>query len=120
MTTNPKNSTTEEPQLPPQDEKEPVTHSSGPWHTVRDNGIAKGWVTPGCRIVWDDSPGGNDVAYIVPLDGDNGNANARLIAAAPDLLEVCKLIRYFFDSRYAEIPGGLSGRLDAAIAKAEQ
>ena len=51
------------------------------------------------------------------IDGDEGNANARLIAAAPDLLETLKQIKrenqhYNFGSKLVRI-------VDAAIAKAE-
>jgi hypothetical protein len=54
-----------------------------PWTTEPDNEVDLRNGT--ARIVWSDLSG-YDVAYVLPLDGDKGNSNARLIAAAPDLL----------------------------------
>lgn len=62
-----------------------VKHTPGPWVTVRDNGILLGGKQ--CRVVFGSTL---DVAYVLPFDGDNGNANARLISAAPELLAACK------------------------------
>jgi hypothetical protein len=39
------------------------------------------------RVVWD--PRGTDVAYVVNMHGE-GDSNAALIAAAPDLFEACR------------------------------
>ena len=39
-----------------------------------------------------------DVGYLHPLVAETREANARLIAAAPDLLEACKLIVSAFDA----------------------
>jgi len=64
--------------------------TKGPWTTVRDNHADLGTVETG-RVVWSDKIGA-DVAYCPPVDGDNGNANARLIAAAPELYEVLKRV----------------------------
>lgn len=61
------------------------------WKTVRDNGMSAIGPTGhsmDLRIVFDDI--GGDVAYVVPdSDNDNGNKNARKIAAAPELLKAC-------------------------------
>jgi hypothetical protein len=60
------------------------------WKTVRGNGIELGSPTGGtmdCRVVWD--PRGTDVAYVVNVDGE-GDSNAALIAAAPDLFNACR------------------------------
>ncbi len=70
----------------------PTQHTPGPWVTVRDNSVRLtiGGVAGGsARIVWSEHPdSGTDVAYVLPhADGDNGNANARLIAAAPELAD---------------------------------
>lgn len=60
------------------------------WETVKDNGISLGFPTGGTdtlRVVFD--PGGCDVAYVVD-DRGNGNGNASLIAAAPDMFNACR------------------------------
>ena len=46
-------------------------------------------------------------------------ANARLIAAAPDLLEALKLIMTCYPAAIASLPGDGMERVHAAIAKAE-
>lgn len=40
---------------------------------------------------WQISPGENDRPFYVPNDDGKAEANARLIAAAPDLLAACEL-----------------------------
>ena len=54
-----------------------------------------------------------------PDDDAERIANARLIAAAPDMLEALKLVqRYEPEHRYWGVPGFVES-VDAAIAKAE-
>jgi hypothetical protein len=65
-------------------------------------------------VVWSDAW---DVAYALPTDGDNGNANARLIAAAPDLLAVLKELEESVD--YLDVPVGIVERIRTVIRKAE-
>jgi hypothetical protein len=63
------------------------------WKTVKDNHIELQLPTGGVeslRVVWKE--GGSDVCYVVSCDGNNGNSNARLIAAAPDLWNACRLM----------------------------
>jgi hypothetical protein len=60
------------------------------WKTFKDNGIAiqfPGGGGESLRVVFE--PGGTDIAYVIPNAQDNGNGNAALIAAAPDLLAAC-------------------------------
>ena len=57
----------------------------------------------------------DDGMVIVEIDVIIGRANARLIAAAPDLLAACKSIQERLDSE-----GTYDAVLDAALAKAEQ
>ena len=52
------------------------------------------------------------------LHVDGSEANARLIAAAPELLEACRNAKEVFD-QWDGKPGKIEQRLDAAIAKAE-
>lgn len=59
------------------------------WKTVRNNVMCVTMPLSGrqeLRVVFD--PKGKDVAYCPPTDDDGGNANARLIAAAPLMLDV--------------------------------
>ena len=65
----------------------------GPWVTVRNNYAKLG--DRYARVVWSESDPetgsgrGMDIAYVLPFDDDNGNANARLIAAAPRMADAC-------------------------------
>ena len=59
-----------------------------------------------------------------PVYFGNGEANARLIAAAPDLLEALVMVRDADDDvrragLIGKIPQAARARIDAAIAKAE-
>jgi hypothetical protein len=54
------------------------------WETRRDNHV--GTFGGSARIVWCTNPR-TDVAYVVPTDDDNGNANALLISLAPDIMK---------------------------------
>ena len=54
---------------------------------------------------------------IATCHGNNSTANARLIAAAPELLAACKAAR--LEAIIADKPG-LTKKLDAAIAKTEE
>jgi len=60
-----------------------MTHTKGPWDTRDDDKR----ITVGCGLV--EGPNGYDVAevYNDDCDRDEAWANARLIAAAPDLLD---------------------------------
>lgn len=61
------------------------------WETHPDNFIRLGFPTGGedsLRVVF--KRGGSDIAYVVPTLEDNGNANAKLIAYAPALLDACQ------------------------------
>jgi hypothetical protein len=61
------------------------------WETHPNNSIKLGFPTGGednLRVVF--QRGGSDIAYVVSTLEDNGNANARLIACAPTLLDACE------------------------------
>jgi hypothetical protein len=85
-------------------------HTLGPWaqndtrvESEHEHGWANdGWILAGC-------------------EGPDAKANARLMAAAPDLLSVCKELAdsAAYWSEY-DVPLGIVDRLNAAIAKAEE
>ena len=50
--------------------------------------------------------------------GDEAQANARLIAAAPDLLEALEMVRDADNDNGRKIPSLARAKIDAAIAKA--
>ena len=82
-------------------------HTKGPWKAVRTV-APKGWVI-----------GREDGLYDIAIvrDGsalEDNQANARLIAAAPDLLEALEDVRHNVDSDEPE----MWHRVNAAIAKA--
>lgn len=89
-----------------------VKHTPGPWHVGKDfeAGIGRGFFVAGGKFVRANMVGPNDAQ----------EANARLIAAAPDLLALVKLVNGSFG-------GGLTvtfserdvAEFAAAIAKAE-
>jgi len=94
-------------------------HTPGPWHFDLADGshiTAEG----GTIIIAD--------AWSIEFDEEFDNpdsvpaANARLIAAAPDLLDACEFFLKFADMRAKkgdELPSQLTGAVRAAIAKAK-
>lgn len=88
-----------------------ASHTPGPWHVSQDTNVDAGDVhTDGVRVAkcW------TSTFAPPPLEAA---ANARLIAAAPDLLEACKTIVQLGKSRYHDL--GIDKMVEAAIAKAE-
>ena len=91
-------------------------HTTGPWHTTKpseSNGYV--WVNPidGCC---------GEVATAWSTSQGSAEANARLIAAAPDLLESLEMIVSEADSYTARTGKPVYNWLDqarAAIAKAK-
>jgi hypothetical protein len=96
-----------------------TAHSQGPWRVVfsKKNGAAlsiqssEGWDVPGavCAVVRQNGIG---------MPACNiGKANARLIAAAPDMLAALQYVsRHGHD---VALPSDFAGIVEAAIAKAE-
>jgi hypothetical protein len=92
-------------------------HTPGPWKTVaRNYPIADTGDYDGCWEVLTGDP----KKPIVQIwgDSDEDEANARLIAAAPDLLEALRRLLDSGDVRDAAEKGALAAAR-AAIAKAE-
>ncbi len=101
-------------------------HTPGPWHvaehpdgdlTTRITDDPRGWMNRTANY-------GIRIADVWCGDMEDGATNARLIAAAPELLEVAFRILRYFDEQESDEPGTTEGRwqlrpaLSAAIAKA--
>ena len=91
-----------------------VKHTPGPWRYEPQNGSP----TTGQHMISGSKPG-----YLAEVrDCGSGDvvANARLIAAAPELLAVLKELQEsaVYWSEY-DVPLGIVDRINAAIAKAE-
>ena len=72
---------------------EKQTHTQGPWHAIEQN--ASNPNTKGLFEIDANHPSGNrQTIAVTPYKGDAREleANARLIAAAPEMLEMCKLL----------------------------
>ena len=68
-----------------------ATHTPGPWHYTLADEISSGGVYGGEKCVCDIIPKELQVAYDCE-EIEIANANARLIAAAPEMFEMCKLL----------------------------
>lgn len=82
----------------------PLGYARGPWEAQRQRDIG--------TAVFDVYPayGGDWIAEV------NGEANARLISAAPDLLDVCKLLLSAYERERQRIAFGASSQAEAAAA----
>jgi len=109
------------------------THTSGPWFAEdwsRDDGPDKFTIaahepeklSPGQSSIWPDGIRKLRIASTEEGDGDR-LANARLISAAPDMLEALKAVRDWDDNANPAGYGGLRQDVrdvvHAAIRKAE-
>lgn len=94
-------------------------HTPGPWEISKHGTPAH---SPQFGVYAPNSPwnGVNDLAIV---KDDNAEANAQLIAAAPDLIEACKMAEEFLrlecDCSESDDDGNPLKELRAAIAKAE-
>lgn len=88
-------------------------HTKGKWITCWYRGEAKS------KVLFVKVEGGRGICKMIPT-GDQ-EANARLIAAAPKLLEACKAARdYLSTSSKLDWDNIITPQLDAAIAEAEK
>lgn len=91
-------------------------HTEGPWHVFPR--LKEGTDNDGRIHV---GPGSHSIAVL--LEDENPEANARLIAAAPDLLRLMKRVRDHLAplavSHSHIIPAELIEELNDALAKAE-
>lgn len=96
-----------------------MKHTPGPWVHKRDD-LLNDYDNPGthwnARNIW--SPGYSTIAHVIMQHNDDGEseANARLIEAAPDLLEACQMLLTL------SLPRDVSGRamVDRARAAIEK
>lgn len=90
-------------------------HTPGPWHLkVGADGNKYG------AIMGPDNVLVATTGYRVCVESSEDENNARLIAAAPDLLKAAKrALRVLKAQGEAVLPGNALGALDAAIEKAE-
>ena len=85
-------------------------HTPGPWKVIpytNQHGVET------TAISSDDDM--RNITYALPYNSPQAEANARLIAAAPDLLEALKYARRFLKPDQADLDF-----IDSAIAKATQ
>jgi hypothetical protein len=95
-------------------------YTTGRWYHV---GGSDKRVAPYIRVEGDTLPGTPAIASVHYRGcASETAANARLLAAAPDLLDACEKALHFFDSgpmRVSVENSSLVGDLRAAIARAE-
>lgn len=116
--------------------KSKAQHTPGPWYIGEQ--IAINCVPGDVPAYWGIGNGKAHIARAVNtgcVPGDQALANARLIAAAPDLLAALQAVKIMADAKHAELDGGadyhavaadmmtrmahLSHRIGDVIAKAE-
>ena len=90
-------------------------HTQGPWkvaHPIQDADAA--------RHIWtqtDPATGHRELVAIIPdAEGDHVNADARLIAAAPDLLAALQSVADYWAG--GDVPKDIDAAMRAAITKA--
>ena len=95
-----------------------MKHTPGPWHI-----LSGGFISNSVLSDW-----ASDKHYVAQVKGGDiyNHANAHLIAAAPDLLEVCKLARKYIAKMVADnvqtaVPPSVAlEKIEQAITKAER
>lgn len=99
-----------------------MSHTPGPWEWNRHK--QAGWILPGGALVTGSLvicqtplPGGGPVQAIAMLPLGH-EANARLIAAAPDLLDACEFFRVASKGNFQFMEAQEKAR--KAIAKAKE
>ncbi len=86
-------------------------HTPGPWH------VSKSTMD---RLIYADSEHAFDLAIVRDGGTADVDANARLIAAAPELLEAAQMMRAINQRSTRKECDAACDALDAAIAKATQ
>lgn len=90
-------------------------HTPGTWEagTDEDGGLIFAWANGKCRVV------ANTDDQHENIPPEEFEANARLIAAAPDLLAACKQVKKYLDGMGLDWLGNDDDPLESAIAKAD-
>ncbi len=95
-----------------------VKHTPGPWHCTPEADLPRIGVYAGKDDEDDEAIICDVTDEDLKVDGEN-EANARLIAAAPDLLEALEIVQNGINGSLVHgIPEKLERRIKAAIAKA--
>ncbi len=90
------------------------THTPGPWHTIPANTGEKATDILACP---DGDPEGRLVCAVHDTADTEGEANARLICAAPALLAACESLVAAHDAYRADDAGVSDDVLDAIMAQ---
>jgi hypothetical protein len=75
-------------------------HTPGPWRNLRRNGMGNLVVGQADRV----APLGVADVFVSSVDGAD-EANANLIAAAPDLLAACRALVDWYDTHAPDVTG---------------
>ena len=91
-----------------------MSHTPGPWN------LGINYVPYEYDYFWCHTENNKNICSIPGTKDEIQEANARLIAAAPDLLEACKSALHSFKKYETEFPNHpLFGELEQAIKKAK-
>jgi hypothetical protein len=95
-------------------------HTPGPWEVQQgfSGPLGGPQETPYISIVKDYGEESGDVIADVCRQAEHTEANARLLAAAPELLEVLIALRLAVDMGEARLPAALGIRISNAVSKA--
>lgn len=90
-------------------------HTPGPWHVGQGNGEGSVFADEG-RMRYENGTVLYPICSVIDMDGE-GDANANLIAAAPELLAALQMVRN--DVSFEHLAGCVIAQVYAAIAKAD-
>jgi len=83
------------------------THTPGPWHCGRGNGEGAIFANNGKRLTIENGLHSlHPICHVQNTFGKEDQANARLIASAPELLEQCKLFEKLLSTLIMEGDSG--------------
>ena len=86
---------------------EKQTHTQGPWHCGQLNGEGAIFANNGKRLTIENGLHSlHPICHVQNTFGKEDQANARLIAAAPELLEQCKLFEQLLSTLIMEGDSG--------------